>query len=154
MEGPGPAKERRSYKKIVANQEVAVLTGSCMCGRVAYEVDAAAGPIIHCNCQTCRKAHASAFSSISGVPREKFRWTKGEELLVGYESSPGKFRRFCSKCGSHIVAERVGQPTVMLRLGCLDTAITDQPKAHIWRSDAATWFDPKDRLPEFPERLA
>jgi hypothetical protein len=52
------------------------------------------------------------------------------------------------ECGSHIFAERVGQPTVMLRLGCLDTAITDQPKAHIWRSDAATWFDPKDQLPE------
>jgi hypothetical protein len=45
-------------------------------------------------------------------------------------------------------AERVGQPTVMLRLGCLDTAIADQPKAHIWRSNAATWFDPKDQLPE------
>jgi hypothetical protein len=68
--------------------------------------------------------------------------------LVGYQSSPGKFRRFCSKCGSHIFAERVGQPTVMLRLGCLDTAITDQPKAHIWRSDAAPWYDPNDRLPE------
>jgi len=63
MEAEAPAKEHRSYKKIVANQEVAVLARSCMCGRIAYEVDAAAGPIIHCHCQTCRKAHATAFSS-------------------------------------------------------------------------------------------
>jgi hypothetical protein len=131
--------------------EVVLLAGSCMCGGVTYEVDAAAGPIIHCHCQTCRKAHASAFSSISAVPRDKFRWTKGEELLIGYQSSPGKFRRFCSKCGSHILAERVGQPTVMLRLGCLDTPMTDQPKAHIWRSEAASWFDPKNQLPELPK---
>ena len=74
--------------------------------------------------------------------------------MVSYESSPGKFRRFCSNCGSHLVAERVEQPNVMLRLGCLDTAITDRPKAHIWRSDGASWFDPNDRLPEFPQRLA
>jgi hypothetical protein len=125
-----------------------------MCGSVAYEVDAAAGPIIHCNCQICRKAHATAFSSISAVPRESFRWTRGKEILASYESSPGKFRRFCAKCGSHIVAERVGQRTVMLRLGCLDTAITDRPKAHIWRSEAATWFDPKDQLPELPKGFA
>jgi hypothetical protein len=134
--------------------EGALLTGSCMCGSVAYEVDGAAGPIIHCNCQTCRKAHATAFSSVSAVAREKFRWTKGEELLVGYESSPGKLRRFCSKCGSHILAERAGQPIVLLRLGCLDTPITDRPKAHIWRSDGATWFDPKDQLPELPNGFA
>ena len=134
-----------------------MLTGSCLCGSVAYEVDGAAGPIVHCHCQTCRKAHGTAFSSVSPVPRDKFRWTKGEELLTSYESSPGKFRRFCSRCGSQIVAERVAQSTVLLRLGCLDTAITDQPKAHIWRSDAATWFDPGIRYrnypKDFPERV-
>src|SRR3979490_2354712 len=72
----------------------ALLAGSCMCGSVAYEVDPPAGPIIHCHCQTCRKAHATAFSSVSAVPRDKSRSTKGEELLVGDGSSRGKFRRF------------------------------------------------------------
>jgi hypothetical protein len=85
------------------------------------------------------------------VPREQFRWIRGEEFLSAFESSSGKFRRFCSRCGSQIVAERVAQPTVLLRLGCLDTPITDRPKAHIWRSDAAPWFDPKDQIAEFAE---
>ena len=128
-----------------------MLIGSCMCGSVAYEVDAPAGPIVHCHCRTCRKAHGSAFSSISAVPRERFRWTRGEELLAGFESSPGKLRRFCMRCGSHILAERPGQPTVMLRLGCLDTPLSERARAHIWRSDGASWFDPKDVLPELPE---
>ena len=128
-----------------------MLTGSCLCGSVVYEVDAPMGPIIHCHCRTCRKAHGSAFSSVTNVPRERFRFLKGEELLRAFESSPGKFRRFCTLCGSHIVAERVNQPTVLLRLGCLDTAIDDKPRAHIWRSDAASWYDPKLKLPEFAE---
>lgn len=128
-----------------------MLSGSCLCGGVTYAVDAPAGPIVHCHCRTCRKAHGSAFSSLAAVPRDRFRWTAGEDLLAACESSPGKFRRFCSRCGSHILAERVGQPTVMLRLGCLDTPLADRPAGHIWRSDGASWYDPNDKLPEWPQ---
>ena len=128
-----------------------MLKGSCLCRGVAYEVDADAGPIVHCHCETCRKAHGSAFSSVSNVPRSAFRWIRGEDLLGSYESSPGKRRHFCTRCGSHILAERTGQPTLLLRLGCLDTPITHTPKAHIWRSDGASWYDPKLALPELPE---
>ncbi|MFZ2007864.1 MAG: GFA family protein [Stellaceae bacterium] len=130
-----------------------MLTGSCLCGSVAYEVDATSGPIAHCHCRTGRKAHGSA-SSVMPVPRTSFRWIRGEELFAAFESSPDKLRRFCTKCGSQIVAERAARPDVLLRLGCLDTPITDKPECHIWRSDGATWFDPTDQLPEFPEAPA
>ena len=128
-----------------------MLTGSCLCGSVAYEVDAEASTIVHCHCQTCRMTHGTAFSTVTNVPRDRFRWTKGENLLRSFESSPGKQRYFCSNCGSHIVAERSGTGKVLLRMGCLDTPITNRPKMHIWRSDGASWFDPKDQLPEWPE---
>ena len=98
-----------------------MLTGSCLCGGVAYEADAPLERIVHCHCQTCRKTHGAAFSSVTAVPREKFRWVRGRELLGAFESSPGKFRRFCTRCGSHLMAERTAQPVVLLRLGCLDT---------------------------------
>ena len=131
-----------------------MLAGSCLCGSVRYEVDAPIGPIIHCHCATCRKAHGAAFSSLSAVPRDRFRWVAGADLLGSFESSSGKFRRFCSKCGSQLIADRLAQPMVMLRLGCLDTIVTARPKAHIWRSDAAPWFDPRDVLPERPRGFA
>ncbi|MEY9397617.1 hypothetical protein ABIF66_008415 [Bradyrhizobium japonicum] len=67
-----------------------MLTGSCLCGGVAYEVDAPPGTIMHCHCQTCRKTHGSAFSTVTNVPRDRFRWTRGEDLLRGFESSPAK----------------------------------------------------------------
>ncbi len=128
-----------------------MLEGSCLCGKVAYEADTDPQPMAHCHCQTCRKTHGSAFSSVMAVPRESFRLVRGEDLLRAFESSPGKFRRFCSACGSHIMAERTGEPVVLLRLGCLDTKIDEEPKVHIWRSDGATWYDPKGQLPELPE---
>ena len=128
-----------------------MLTGHCLCGRVRYEADAEPGPIIHCHCETCRRTHASAFSSIIAVPRERFRWVAGEQLLSSFESSPGKFRRFCSLCGSHLFAERAGHRHVLLRLGCLDTPINPKVLGHIWRSDAASWYDPKEQVSEFAE---
>lgn len=130
-----------------------MLSGSCLCGQVAYEVDAELAGIVHCHCETCRKAHGSAFSSVAAVPRAAFRWTRGEALLKAFESSPGKFRRFCSTCGSHIVADRPAQPNVLLRLGCLDSKVAGQPKCHIWRSDSAPWYDPDLALPQHPRGL-
>lgn len=128
-----------------------MLTGSCLCGSVAYEADAELGPLVHCHCGTCRKTHGSAFSTVGRVPSDRFRWTKGESLLKGFESSPGKIRYFCSQCGSHIVATREGTGLTLLRMGCLDTDIAERPTMHIWRSDAAGWYDPKQELPEYPE---
>ncbi len=131
-----------------------MLNGSCLCGSVTYEVEADVGRIVHCHCRTCRKTHGAAFSPVTSVPRDKFHWTKGADLLSSFESSPGKFRRFCGRCGSHIVADRVGQPTVLLRLGCLDTPIAGPSQVHIWRSEGASWYDPKEQFPERPQGLA
>jgi hypothetical protein len=49
------------------------------------------------------------------------------------------------------MAERTGKDVVMLRLGCLDTKIPGQPLMHIWRSDGASWYDPRAVLPELLE---
>ena len=51
----------------------------------------------------------------------------------------------------HIVAERPATGTILLRMGCLDTEIDAKPRVHIWRSEAASWYDPQDQLPEWPE---
>ena len=131
-----------------------MLNGSCLCGAVAYEVDAPPGPMVHCHCHTCRKAHGSAFSTVMTVPRVSFRWVRGEELLTTFESSPGKYRRFCSKCGSQIFAERTGKDRVLLRMGCMDTPFRGEIVAHIWRSDAAVWYDPKEEIRELPEGIS
>ena len=52
--------------------------GSCLCGAIHYEIDGLSGPINHCSCRTCRKAHAAAFTSTAAVDRTHFRWLVGE----------------------------------------------------------------------------
>ena len=129
-----------------------MLTGNCLCGSVAYEVDADPGPIVHCHCRTCRKTHGSAFSTVTNVPRDRFRWIRGEDLLKGFKSFARQDAVFL-----HANAARISSPRARARTpSCFGWAVSirrlpDRPKMHIWRSDGASWFDPKDQLPEWPE---
>jgi len=127
------------------------MRGSCLCGTVTYEVDRLAGPIGHCHCSTCRKAHAAAFASTARVDRVHFRWLSGQAAVRSFESSPGKLRHFCSNCGSHLVAEWVAQPQVILRVATLDEDPGVRPKASIWVSHEVPWLAHGPDLASFSE---
>ena len=127
------------------------MKGSCLCGTVTYEVDRLAGPIGHCHCNTCRKAHAAAFASTARVDRVHFRWLSGQEAVRAFESSPGKLRHFCSTCGSHLVAEWVAQPQVILRVATLDEDPGVRPKASIWVAHQVPWLAHGPDLASFSE---
>ncbi|KAA0984714.1 GFA family protein [Pseudomonas sp. ANT_J12] len=127
------------------------LRGSCLCKTIEYQLDGLDMPIVHCHCQTCRKAHAAAFASTAGVLREHFRWTRGQDRLSTFESSPGKLRHFCSVCGSHLMAQRLAQPHVIVRVATLDDDPGMLPQAHIWTSHDVPWLDDEgvEKSPEW-----
>lgn len=127
------------------------MKGSCLCRAVEYEVDSLAGPIVHCHCQTCRKAHSAVFTSTARVGREQFRWIKGESHLGSYASTPGKLRWFCRDCGSHLLAEWLDQPQVIIRVASLDDDPMVEAKAHIWMSHDLPWLNYDDELAKFDE---
>jgi hypothetical protein len=126
------------------------LKGSCACHAIEYEVDQLDMPIGHCHCVTCRKVHASAYTTTAGVNRDHFRWLKGEASLSSYESSPGKIRYFCSRCGSHLVAERLNQPHIILRVATLDEDPNAKPVMHIWLSHGVPWLE-NEAVPSYQE---
>ncbi len=105
----------------------------------------------NCHCEMCRKAHGAAFSTILPVERSGFVWTAGEELLTGFESSPGKRRWFCSRCGSQIISTRdADEHALLLRAGCIDEApASTKPVAHGWVGSKASWHRITDDLPQF-----
>ncbi len=127
-----------------------MISGSCLCGAIRYETQATVGPLGHCHCQWCRKAHGSAFSSILPVARSGFRWVSGEDRLSSYESSPGKHRWFCSHCGSQLIATRdENRDSLLLRAGCIDAGWAKPGVAHGWVGFKASWYAIADELPQF-----
>ena len=126
------------------------MKGSCLCGTIEYEVSTLDMPIIFCYCKTCRKAHAAPFVPTAGVGRKNFRWLRGVDKLSSFESSPGKVRHFCSVCGTHLVAERLGQPHVILRVATLDEDPGLKPEAHIWTGHDVEWLE-YEGIPRYEE---
>jgi hypothetical protein len=75
--------------------------GSCVCGAIAFEIDVGAIVVsIGCYCVNCRKVSGSQYGVYLQVRRDGFRWVRGEDHAVSYESSPGNDRAFCRTCGS------------------------------------------------------
>jgi hypothetical protein len=127
-----------------------MITGSCHCGAVAFELSGAVTDFEHCHCQTCRKIHGTAFGSSAVVAKEHFHIRKGEDELSEYKSSSTKIRYFCSHCGSHLFAVSSTAPDdVILRIGTLDPGHGLRPESHIYVEDKPDWYEILDDLPQY-----
>jgi len=126
-----------------------MISGSCLCGGVSYEIDGELGVIAMCHCSMCRKASGSAFATNASVPRQSFRLRSGADLVQRYESSPGDWRSFCRVCGSPIYKEMGAAPEqVRIRLGLLDDDPGSRPAFHYAVNFKAAWFEIHDSLPQ------
>ena len=77
-----------------------MLTGSCLCGDIAFEIDGPVDTVGHCHCSMCRKFHGSARAALGTTAPEDFRWVRGAERIRTYQSSAQGCRSFCPRCGS------------------------------------------------------
>ena len=129
-----------------------MVTGSCLCGGVQFRIDAPLEPIQVCHCSQCRKAQGTPFATNLPVETKAFTLVQGAELLSEYESSPGKRRLFCRRCGSPIYSRKDTLPGVVrIRAGLINEPIEVKPIAHFHVASKANWWPITDSLPQFPE---
>jgi hypothetical protein len=134
--------------RLAAREGLGVLKGSCLCGKIRYEVSGPLGPVVYCHCSQCRKASGSSFATNASIAVDHFRITRGAGLLRDYESSQGVKRCFCAECGSAIIKRVESSPdSVRLRLGTLDGDPGVKPVAHIFVGSRAPWTALTDGLP-------
>ncbi len=127
-----------------------MLNGSCLCGNVQYEIDGKPRYMYECYCGKCRAASGASFATNIIVDADKFRITAGRESLGAFESSPKKFRYFCSKCGSPIYSH--GETTkhiVSVRSGTLKQDPALRIAYHAFVGSKAPWASICDEQPQF-----
>ncbi len=131
-----------------------MLEGGCLCGGIRFQVTGRLGPVGYCHCKQCQRASGSAFAANAPARTRYFQLTSGKDLVSEYESSAGKFRAFCRRCGSPIYSRRDSEPELRrIRLGTLDSDPERRPLAHVWVRSKAPWYSIEDGLPQHPEGL-
>jgi hypothetical protein len=125
------------------------LQSRCLCGDVAWQSGPPFELATHCHCSRCRKAHGAAFATYVMCPAATFRWLAGRERVTRFESSPGAFRYFCSRCGSTVPSEQVWNDRIGLPAGMLEGDPETRPIAHIFAAAKAPWYEISDSLPRF-----
>ena len=132
-----------------------VITGRCLCGAVRYEISSAPLAMYHCHCSQCRRASGSSFATNILVASESFAVVAGLDALAAFESSPGKRRHFCSRCGSPVFSASDATPRLRsVRSGTLDGDPGVRPSSHIYVADKAPWFEIHGDLPQKSRGLA
>lgn len=123
-------------------------TASCLCAGVRFRITEPLQPVQLCHCGQCRKAQGGAFAANVPVARSAFQLDSGAELLREYESSPGKKRAFCSRCGSPVYSRRDAAPEVLrVRVGLVDEPLSMPIAGHFCAGDKAGWWPIDDDLP-------
>ena len=104
----------------------------------------ASGLMGYCHCSICRKWSGAIFTTNLNVARDGFRFLQGTDRIVF-----GRFRGYCSTCGSTVPGPPQGTPWVGVPAGQLDSDPGLRPAGHVFYNSRVPWLEHDDELPRF-----
>jgi hypothetical protein len=119
------------------------LRGSCLCGRVRFEVDAPFPKLYQCHCSLCRKQGGSVSNTGLIAAAERFRWLTGEDGIGKWQRSTGFRSHFCQSCGSTLPNPLRDSGYVWVPAGALDDPGTLEIAAQIFLGSKVEWDQPR-----------
>jgi hypothetical protein len=127
--------------------------GSCYCGAVEIEVSGEPLDMGYCHCDGCRRYSGAPLSAFTLWKPEQVKITKGADSLGKFRSSEMSIRRYCSKCGAHVMVDHPTLGLVDIRAG-LPTAVAFKPTVHLNYEDTILRIrDGLPKLKDFPAAI-
>lgn len=128
-------------------------TGSCLCGKVKYEITGNLGIFQYCHCSRCRKFTGSAHAANLLVKPEQFKWLAGEESVGRFEHPDARHfaTSFCTHCGSSLPWLGKTGKAVIVPAGTLDDDPKIKPFQNIYWASRAEWYVEASELVKYEE---
>lgn len=79
--------------------------GSCFCGEIQLKVTGEPAGMGYCHCGSCRRWSAGPINAFTLWKPEQVEITRGEKYLASYNQSPKSTRKWCTRCGGHVLIE-------------------------------------------------
>jgi len=140
------AHPRRGREGQIMSGTTEQFEGGCLCGAVRFLATGQPKGVAWCHCQSCRKHSGAPVSVFVAFDRTAYTVIKGE--ITKFNSSPGRWRGFCARCGSTLTCEGEPLPTeTHFHVGAFDRAAQLQPTRHIFPEERLPWLHVDDAMP-------
>jgi hypothetical protein len=130
----------------VSNQ----VEGRCLCSAVRFVARGEPAEMSWCHCQSCRRHTGAPASAFVAFRRDAYDVTEGE--ITKFNSSPGRLRGFCARCGSTMTCEGEGLPEIQFHIGTFtyEDASRFRPTKQFFPEERLPWVHPTDDAPVSP----
>jgi len=126
-----------------------MINGSCLCGKVKFEITGEPSSLSYCHCSRCRKA-AGVFSAVLIGNADDLRVTAGQDQIAKIPPGPEWTleRCFCKQCGTSLGDMATGDIYV-IAASALDDDPGIRPTVHIHTRSKPDWYQIADDLKTF-----
>jgi hypothetical protein len=128
-------------------------SGNCFCGSVKLEASGAPEAMGYCHCRSCRSWSGGPVNAFSLWKPGAVCITEGERHVATYSKTPLSERKYCSKCGGHLMTSHPPLKLVDVFAATIPT-LEFKPGVHV--NYAETVLPIRDGLPklkDFPKEF-
>ena len=127
--------------------------GQCFCGAIQVEVFGEPEAMGYCHCRSCRSWSGGPVNAFTLWKPDKVKVTAGAVHLASFEKTQMSQRKFCKKCGGHLLANHPPLGLVDVFAATIPT-LAFKPGVHV--NYAETVLPVRDGLPklkDFPKEF-
>ncbi|MFQ5565369.1 MAG: GFA family protein [Paracoccaceae bacterium] len=122
--------------------------GECFCGAVRIEAAGEPFAMGYCHCSDCRGWSAGPVNAFTLWKRHEVKVTQGEENLATHRKTDKSYRKFCTKCGGHVMTDHPGADFTDVYAAILPS-LDFEPGVHVWYGERVLRIP--DGLPKFKD---
>ena len=124
------------------------IKGRCFCGAVELRVTGEPAAMGYCHCKDCAKWSAAPMNSYSFWGPDQLEIIKGKENIETFSKTEHSKRKFCKKCGGHLMTEHPDSNVVDIFAVILE-GFKFKPSIHV--NYESKTVSVKDGLPKFKD---
>lgn len=121
---------------------------SCFCGAVQMSLSGAPVAMGYCHCNDCRHWSAGPINAFSLWPPNAVEITAGGEHIQTYHKTENSHRKWCTRCGGHLMTDHPGMKLVDVYAAVID-GLDFAPAVHVFYGEKVVRV--QDGLPKMKD---
>ena len=127
--------------------------GACFCGAVEIQVSGRPVGMGYCHCNSCRQWSGAPVNAFTLWKPESVEIVRGAEHVGEFHKSERSYRKWCTRCGGHLLAEHPGLGVIDVYAATIPS-FPFEPGVHVnYENTVLRMRDGLPKLRDFPSEM-